>query len=46
MGREGEGARGQSKSKKVESKRVEGASSSFYRESGTPGCCQVIVGQT
>ena len=26
--------------------REEGASSPFYSESGTPGCCQVTVGQS
>jgi hypothetical protein len=29
-----------------ESKREEWASSSFYTESGIPGCCQVTVGQS
>jgi hypothetical protein len=27
-----------------EQEREEGASSPFYSESGTPGCCQVTVG--
>ena len=31
---------------KSKSKREEGASSPFYSESGTPGCCQVTVGQS
>jgi len=46
---EGSGERGgkrvRGKSKKREQERKEGASSSFYHESGTPGCCQVTVGE-
>jgi hypothetical protein len=30
----------------VKRAREEGASSSFYSESSTPGCCQVTVGQS
>ena len=46
-GEMGDGARGQSESKKArEQESEEGASSPFYSESGTPGCCQVTVGQS
>ena len=46
-GEKGEGARGQSESKKArEQESVEGASSPFYSESGTPDCCQVTVGRS
>ena len=42
------GQRGKSREKeKSKRKRVRrGASSSFYSESGTPGCCQVTVGHS
>ena len=43
-GREEEGARRQRESKKARRSRG-GASSPFYIESGTAGCCQVAVGQ-
>jgi hypothetical protein len=39
--------RGQSGRKKArDQEREEGASSPFYSESGTPGCCQVTVGRS
>ena len=43
--RDGErGGRGERTEEEQEGKREEGASSSFYSESGIPGCCQVTVG--
>lgn len=44
VGREGEGTRGQSKSRKV--KREKGASSPLFSESGTPGCFWSLWGRT
>jgi hypothetical protein len=42
MGEKGEGAR--AGARRQEQERAERASSPFYSESGTPGCCQVTVG--
>ena len=42
--KEGEGMRRQSVSRKARERG--GASSPFYSESGTPGCCQVTVGRS
>jgi hypothetical protein len=42
---EREGIRGQkAEAVRQEQEREEGASSPFYSEPGTPGCCQVTVG--
>jgi hypothetical protein len=44
---EGNGERGSRNKRQSRSKRARergGASSPFYSESGTPGCCQVTVG--
>jgi hypothetical protein len=36
--------RGEDRARARRQEREEGASSLFYSESGTPGCCQVTVG--
>jgi hypothetical protein len=47
MEREGrEGVRDKRTEPEQEGKREQGVSAPFYSESGTPGCCQVTVGQS
>jgi hypothetical protein len=43
--RGGRGRRSKRKEQKQEVKGMGGGKQPFYRESGTPGCCQVTVGQ-
>jgi hypothetical protein len=46
MGREVEEGKGQEQEERREQEREEGPSSPSYSESGSPGCCQLTLGQS